>query len=51
MAGNPGRKNAFIYSPNGLPIKKVNVGRLSGEKAVAHWYDSRNGAQNRSGNS
>lgn len=34
---------AFIYSPSGLPIKAA-LGRISGERVLATWYDPRTGA-------
>jgi len=34
---------AFIYSPTGQPID-VNMGKISGEKVKAYWYDPRNGS-------
>jgi len=34
---------AFIYSPNGLEIK-VNMGKISGKKVRAYWYDPREGS-------
>jgi hypothetical protein len=37
-----GESYAFIYSPNGLNIK-VNMGRISGDKVKANWYDPRTG--------
>jgi hypothetical protein len=37
-----GESYAFIYSPNGLNIK-VNMGRISGDKVKAQWYDPRTG--------
>jgi hypothetical protein len=37
-----GTDYAFIYSPNGLRIN-VNMGRISGDKVKAYWYDPRNG--------
>ncbi|MCM0647602.1 glycoside hydrolase family 140 protein [Clostridium swellfunianum] len=37
-----GKDYAYIYSPNGLPIK-VNMGRISGCNIKAQWYNPRNG--------
>jgi hypothetical protein len=37
-----GKDYAFLYSPNGLKIK-VNMGKISGEKVKAYWYDPRTG--------
>ncbi|MGL6269094.1 MAG: glycoside hydrolase family 140 protein, partial [Chitinophagaceae bacterium] len=37
-----GKDYAFIYSIKGKTIG-VNMGRISGEKILAYWYDPRNG--------
>lgn len=37
-----GTSYAFLYSPNGLKLK-VNMGRISGDKVKAYWYDPRTG--------
>lgn len=42
MQATRGNDYAFIYNPNGLNIK-VNMGKISGEKAAAYWYDPRTG--------
>lgn len=42
LQASRGKDYAFIYSPNGLSIK-VNMGRISGDKVKAHWYNPRNG--------
>jgi hypothetical protein len=39
---------ALIYSPTGTPFT-VDLGQLSGERAVAHWYDPRNGTAREAG--
>lgn len=33
---------AFIYTAHGLPVT-VNMGKISGKKISAHWYDPRTG--------
>ncbi|MCL6614012.1 MAG: glycoside hydrolase family 140 protein [Firmicutes bacterium] len=38
-----GKSYAFVYSPNGLRIK-VRMGRIDGERVVAHWYNPRDGS-------
>ncbi len=37
-----GKDYAFFYSPNGLGIRAV-MGRITGERVRALWYDPRNG--------
>jgi len=37
-----GNNYGFLYSPNGLTIS-VNMGRISGEKVKAYWYNPRTG--------
>lgn len=37
-----GRDFAMIYSTSGLPFN-VNLGKISGKKLNAYWYDPRNG--------
>ncbi len=37
-----GRDYAFVYSPAGLKIKVV-MGRISGDRIKAYWYNTRNG--------
>ena len=37
-----GKDYVFIYTPNGLTVK-VNMGKISGEKVKAYWYDPRKG--------
>ena len=37
-----GNNYGFLYSPNGLPIS-VNMGKISGEKVKAYWYNPRTG--------
>ena len=39
---------AFIYVPNGRPVK-VDLGRLTGPKLKAWWYDPRDGGANPAG--
>lgn len=38
-----GHDYAFIYSPTGVPFA-VNMGKITGEKVKAYWYDPRNGS-------
>lgn len=38
-----GKDYLFVYSAQGKPIT-VNMGRISGAKVAAFWYDPRNGA-------
>lgn len=42
MQAARGDDYAYIYSPCGLSFR-VNMGRISGEKVKAYWYDPRNG--------
>lgn len=42
MAATRGSGYAFIYSPCGLKFQ-VNMGRVSGDKVNAAWYNPRNG--------
>lgn len=42
MTATRGKDYAFIYSPCGLKMK-VNMGRISGTKVNACWYNPRNG--------
>lgn len=37
-----GKDYAFIYTPTGREIK-INMGKISGDRVVAHWYDPRTG--------
>ncbi|MGE5599832.1 MAG: putative collagen-binding domain-containing protein, partial [Bacteroidota bacterium] len=38
-----GKSYALVYSPHGLPIK-VRMGRIGGQRTVAHWYNPRDGS-------
>jgi hypothetical protein len=42
MQAARGDDYAYIYSPYGLSFR-VNMGRISGEKVKAYWYNPRNG--------
>ncbi|MCX8130568.1 MAG: glycoside hydrolase family 140 protein [Clostridia bacterium] len=42
LAATRGVSYAFIYSPTGKTIK-VNMGKITGHKVVAHWYDPKTG--------
>jgi len=44
LVATRGKDYAFIYSPYGLKIK-VNMGRITGEKVNAYWYNPRNGEE------
>jgi hypothetical protein len=40
---------AFVYLPNGKAKVTINIGKLSGKKLVAWWYDPRTGNAKKSG--
>ncbi len=43
LAATRGKDYAFVYTYNGRDIK-VNMGKISGAKVNASWYDPRNGS-------
>ena len=40
---------AFIYLPSGKTNVTINIGKLSGKKIVAWWYDPRTGTAKKIG--
>jgi hypothetical protein len=42
IVATKGISYAFIYSPTGRQIK-VNMGKISGRKIIAHWFDTKTG--------